>query len=75
MLDFDAMVYRLPDGRIWDVQESRFVQEVPAGKWENYLNPMQLTISIEDYLYNTLVEHNWDAGELKSSTTPGASVP
>ncbi len=65
-MERNEIVYKISDGRLWDVEEARYVAEAPAGKQviALYSNGKP---GGEDYLKRTLVFYGWTVGlELKT---------
>ena len=65
-MERNELVYKISDGRLWDVEEARYVAEAPAGKQviTLYSNGKP---GGEDYLKRTLVFYGYTVGpELKT---------
>ena len=65
-MERNEIVYKINDGRLWDVEEARYVAEAPAGKQVIALYSDGKPGG-EDYLKRTLAFYGWTVGpELKT---------
>ena len=71
MFDFSTLVYELPDGRLWDVAEARYVDAIPDGKQAKALTLSEPGKDAEQCLVETLLFYQYPLGAFADTTVAG----